>query len=209
MDKLIDLGHMDNYYEQIVKKKFTMVQLTTFILGLIGIVLVVILSIFFSGIFPFLVPVALIMLGLGVWLIIYLIKNSGIEYEYTFVVGEMRIEKIKGKSRRKKVAAFDVKDIDDIGKYLDRETGKKNIDLKSYPNILHAEENELNDDTYYVVIHDKLKGKHALLIFSPNETTLQKLRPYLSIELKKKFLKLQKEEQNNKEKGNNKAVAEN
>lgn len=209
MEKLMDLGHMDNYYEQIVKKKFTTVQMTTYILGIIGIVLVVALSIFFSGIISILIPVALIMIGVGVWLVIYLIKNSGIEYEYTFVVGEMRIEKIKGQSRRKKVAAFDVKDIDDIGKYIDRATGKKTIDTKAYPNILHAEQNELNDDTYYVVIHDKLKGKHALLIFSPNETTLQKLRPYLSIELKKKFLKLQREEQEYKDKEKTETVAQN
>ena len=97
----------------------------------------------------------------------------------------------------------------DIGKYIDRATGKKTIDTKAYPNILHAEQNELNDDTYYVVIHDKLKGKHALLIFSPNETTLQKLRPYLSIELKKKFLKLQREEQEYKDKEKTETVAQN
>ncbi len=209
MDQLINLNNMDNYYEQIVKKRFTTLQMNTIILGLILDIVSIVLCIVFSGIISVLIPVSLILLGVGVWLVIYLIRNTKIEYEYTFVMGEMRIEKIKNQSKRKKIAAFDVKDIDDIGKFLNRETGEKNINLKSFPNVLHVEENETKDDTYYVVIHDKLKGKHALLIFTPNETTLQKLRPYLSVELKKKFLKIQKEEEEYKQKNTSEAAASN
>ena len=209
MDQLINLNNMDNYYEQIVKKRFTTLQMNTIILGLILDIVSIVLCIVFSGIISVLIPVSLILLGVGVWLVIYLIRNTKIEYEYTFVMGEMRIEKIKNQSKRKKIAAFDVKDIDDIGKFLNRETGEKNINPKSFPNVLHVEENETKDDTYYVVIHDKLKGKHALLIFTPNETTLQKLRPYLSVELKKKFLKIQKEEEEYKQKNTSEAAASN
>lgn len=209
MDQLINLNNMDNYYEQIVKKRFTTLQMNTIILGLILDIVSIVLCIVFSGIISVLIPVSLILLGVGVWLVIYLIRNTKIEYEYTFVMGEMRIEKIKNQSKRKKIAAFDVKDIDDIGKFLNRETGEKNINLKSFPNVLHVEENETKDDTYYVVIHDKLKGNHALLIFTPNETTLQKLRPYLSVELKKKFLKIQKEEEEYKQKNTSEAAASN
>ena len=35
MDQLINLNNMDNYYEQIVKKRFTTLQMNTIILGLI------------------------------------------------------------------------------------------------------------------------------------------------------------------------------
>ncbi len=195
MDKLMDVGRMDNYYEQIVKKKFTANQFTALVLSLCGVITVIVLCVFFSGIIPILVPVSLISLGVGIWLIYYLIKNSGIEYEYTFVMGEMRVERIKGKSKRKKVAAFDVKDIDDIGKYIDRETGKRTVDPSKHGLILHAEENDTNIDTYYVIIHDKIRHKHAILTFTPNKTTLEKLRPFLSVELKKKFLKMMKEEE--------------
>ena len=96
MEKLMDLGHMDNYYEQIVKKKFAANQLATLVMGICSIVLVIFLCVYFSAVIPLLVPVSLIALGVGVWLIYTLVKNSGVEYEYTFVMGEMRIERIKG-----------------------------------------------------------------------------------------------------------------
>lgn len=195
MEKLIDVAKMDNYYEQIVKKKFTPVQFATIVLALLGIVLVIALCVYFSGIIPILVPVSILLLGLGIWLGIYLIKNSGIEYEYTFVLGEMRIERIKGQAKRRKITAFDIKGIDDIGKYINRETGKRNVDPKKHDLVLHAEENDVNDNTYYVIIHDKVRQKPALLLFTPNEMTIEKLRPYLSIELKKKILKLVKDEE--------------
>lgn len=197
MDKLMDLGHMDNYYEQIVKKKFTANQLMTIVMGICGIVLVIVLCVFFSRKVPILVPVSLVALGVGIWLIYTLIKNSGVEYEYTFVMGEMRIERIKGKSKRRKITAFDVKDIDDLGKYLDRETGKRNVDPSKFGVVLHAEENDINDNTYYLIIHDKIRHKRALITLTPNNMTLEKIRPFLSVELKKKYLKLMKEEEKN------------
>ena len=52
----------------------------------------------------------------------------------------------------------------------------------------------MNPGTFYVLIHDKIRHKPAILIFTPDETTLQKLRPYLSIELKKKFMTIMNEE---------------
>ena len=202
MDKSIDVTRMDNYYEQIVKKKFTAKQMISLVGSICAIILIIALCIFFSGIYSFLIPVALILIGLGIWLTVYLVKNSGIEYEYTFVTGEMRIERIKGKAKRRNITVFDIKGIDDIGKYYNHETGKRNVEPSKHNLVLHAEENNASDSTYYVLIHDKIRHKPALLVFTPNKMTLEKLRPYLSIELKKKFITLMKEE----EKYNNGAV---
>ncbi len=194
MDKLIDVTRMDNYYEQIVKKKFTAKQLVSLVGSICGIVLVIALCVMFSSKYSFLIPVSLLLLCLGIWLAVYLVRNSGIEYEYTFVTGEMRIERIKGKAKRRNITVFDIKGIDDIGKYYDRETGRRNVEPSKYNLVLHAEENNTSDATYYVLIHDKIRHKPALLIFTPNKMTLEKLRPYLSIELKKKFITLMKSE---------------
>lgn len=195
MDKLIDVERMENYYEQIVKKKFSAKQLAILAGSICCIILIIALCVIFSGVYSFLIPVSLILLGLGIWLIVYLVRNSGIEYEYTFVTGEMRIERIKGKAKRRKITVFDIKGIDDIGKYYDRETGKRNVEPSKYNLILHAEENKSSDSTYYVLIHDKIRQKPALLTFTPNDMTLKKLKPYLSIELKKKFINLMKKEE--------------
>ena len=194
MEKLMNVGTMDNYYEQIVQKKFNSKMLATLIMSMVGIVVAIFLSIYLSIYFNWLVPVSLLLLGIGIWLIWFLIKNSGVEYEYTFVLGELRIERIKGRSRRKNVTAFDVKAIDDIGLYFDPESHEHNVNPKDFPLVLRAAANEKDG-----LIHDKVRHKPALLLFSPNDTTLEKIKPYLSVELKKKYLKLQKESQKAKE----------
>ena len=195
MEKVMQVEKIDNYSEQIVKRKMTPSKFSALVVSIAGIVILIGLSVYLSGYFNWLVPVALLFLGLGIYLSIMLIKNSGIEYEYTCVIGEMRIDKIKGKSKRKKIAVFDVKAIDDIGKYIDTKTGNKNIDKSKQDLVLMAAEDIDREDTYYMLIHDKIRQKHALLFFTPNERTLSMIQPYLSIELKKKFLKM-KHDQN-------------
>lgn len=188
MEKLMDLGGMDNYYEQIVKKKFTMQTFTMLIIGFVFAIIGLIGSFVLSFSYGIFVPIAIGLLVLCIWMTWYILKNTRVEYEYTFVTGEMRIERIKNKMRRRKIAAFDVKAIDDIDFFINPETGEKNIDTSKYDLILKAAGTSPEEPTYYVVIHDKVRRKPALLLFSPNETTLQKIRPYLSVELKKKFL---------------------
>ena len=194
MGKLMDLSTMDNYYEQIVVKKMSSTKKIMVALGFVLLILGIIGSIVFAQIVPPLAFVALLLLGGCIYLIYYLVSNSRVEYEYTFVTSEMRVERIKRQLKRRKVCAFDVKAIDDIGKYNNLETGKRNIDISKQNLILRAEDDDLNPGTYYVMIHDKIRHKPAVLIFSPDNTTLDKLRPYLSIELKKKFLTIRNED---------------
>ena len=196
MEQVMKVDNMGSYSEQIVKRKMSSTTITSLILSLGLILLLIALSIYLSGYFNWLVPVALLFLGLGIYLSYYMIKNSGIEYEYTFVVGEMRVDRIKGKSRRKKITVFDVKAIDDIGKYIDSKTGNKNVDKSKHDLVLSAAEDINRDDTYYALIHDKVRQKHALLFFTPNERTLGMIQPYLSVELKKKFISMKREQEN-------------
>ncbi len=194
MGKLMDVSTMDNYYEQIVVKKMTSQKKTMIIVGFILLILGIVVSVFLSAALPPLAFVALAFLGGCIYLIYYIVSNSKVEYEYTFVGGEMRIERIKRQLKRKKVCAFDVKAVDDIDKYNDRESGKRNIDISKQNLILRAEDDDTNPTTYYVLIHDKIRHKPAVLIFTPDDTTLDKIRPYLSIQLKKKFLEIQNKE---------------
>ncbi len=196
MEQVMKVDNMGSYSEQIVKRKMSPTKITSLILSLGLIVLLIALSVYLSGYFNWLVPVSLLFLGLGIYLSYYLIKNAGIEYEYTFVVGEMRVDRIKGKSRRKKITVFDVKAIDDIGRYLDPKTGNRNVDKSKHDLVLSAAEDINKDDTYYALIHDKVRQKHALLFFTPNDRTLGMIQPYLSVELKKKFIKMKREQEN-------------
>lgn len=196
------IGNMDTYYEQAVKRKMSSSTVSAIVFGLIAVVTVMVLSIWLSlTVIDWLFPIAFVMLGIGIYLVYYILKNSRVEYEYTFVMGEMRIARIKGKSRRKRITHFDVKNVDDIGKYINPETGKKNIDTSKYQNKLHAAVDDENPDTYYMVIHDKVRQKPGLLLFTPNERTLEMIKPCLSVTLKKKFLALKKEEEKRQAEG--------
>ena len=196
MEKYMELGSMDTYYEQAVKRKMQSSTVSGLIFGMIAITLALVVSIWLTfTILSWMLPFAALFLGIAIYLMRYIIKNSRVEYEYTFVVGELRISRIKGKSKRKTVTYFDVKSIDDIGKFIEPETGKKNIDTMKYRIIFHAAVDDKNLDTYYMVIHDKVSHQPALLLFTPNDRTLQMIQPYLSVPLKKKFLKMKKEQE--------------
>ena len=188
MEKLMDLSGMENYYEQIVKHKLTNQAFILLVLGFIFSVLGIIVGAVLSFTYGIFVPITIGLIVLVVWMGWYIAKHTRLEYEYTFVTGEMRIERIKNKLKRKRVTSFDVKSIDDIGPLYDPETDEIAVDQKKYDLVLKAEGTEMGDVPYYVIIHDKIRHKPALLIFTPNEMTLKKIRPFLSVELKKKFL---------------------
>ena len=131
MGKLMDVSTMDNYYEQIVVKKMTSQKKTMIIVGFILLILGIVVSVFLSAALPPLAFVALAFLGGCIYLIYYIVSNSKVEYEYTFVGGEMRIERIKRQLKRKKVCAFcadenkaiDYKDVATLKRYIS-ERGK-------------------------------------------------------------------------------------
>ena len=194
MEKYIAVDNIDSYYEQVVKRKFSPATVSKLLisLGLI-IVIFIVAVILMVTVADWLFFIVITMFGLGCYLIYYLVKHSRIEYEYTFVLGELRIARIKGNAKRRNITYFDVKNIDDFGLYIDPDTGKRAIDPSKYPNLLHAAEEDYAPDTYYFIIHDKIRKKPAVLLMTPDEKTFSMIRPYLSVELKKKYLQLQKE----------------
>lgn len=197
MQKYMELENMDSYYEQAVKRQIPPKSMFGLLGGLALTIGLMVLSIFmsFSAQFTWMFPVAVIMIILGIYIIYYLLKNTRVEYEYTFVVGELRIARIKGRTKRRTITYFDVKSIDDIGRFIDPKTGKKNIDTSKYPNTLHAAVNDRSPETYYMIIHDKTRQKPAVLLLTPDDRILEMIKPYFSVALKKKFFEIKKQEQ--------------
>ena len=196
MEKYMELENIESYYEQVVKKKMGTDTVMRLAVGLSLVIVTLIVSIILMvTVADWLFLIVLMMIPFACYMIYYIIKNSRVEYEYTFVLGELRIARIKGRSKRRTITYFDVKNIDDIGRYIDPQTGKRTIDPSKYPELLHAAENDYYLNTYYLIIHDKVRKKPAVILMTPNERTFSLIRPYLSVELKKKFLKMQKEDE--------------
>lgn len=93
----------DLYYELLVKKNQTAKdKLIKF--GLIG--LVVVLGVGGILINPIFLTVALV---LGV-ITYFILPSTDLEFEYLFVNGEMDVDKVMSKTKRKKVKSFSIKD---------------------------------------------------------------------------------------------------
>lgn len=195
MEKYMSVDNISSYYEQVVQKKVNAGAVAKIsLLIMLIITFVGICAILALTVAAWIFPVALIALGLGIYFIIRMVKTSSVEYEYTFVTGELRIARIKGKAKRRNITYFDIKNLDDLGHYIDPKTGRKNIDTNKGRLLLRAAADPLAFDTYYFCIHDKVRREPAVLLMTPNEKLLSMIKPYLSVEMKKKLMKLQQED---------------
>lgn len=148
----------DFYTEQLIKKqpngKDTLKKA-----ALISIAIVSVLVVF---IFPLglLIPIVVIAL------VYYLLTRLDVEYEYLYVNGDLDIDKIMHKSRRKRVFSVNVKEMELLAPEGDARLNEyrnaKVIDLSSGPNT----------DGRYVLVSGK-KGEMTKMIFEPNETIIE------------------------------------
>ena len=110
MEKYIAVDNIDAYYEQVVKRKMSPANFSRLILSLAFVAAAIFVMIYLMvTVADWLFLLVLSMAGFAGYLVYYLIKNSHVEYEYTFVLGELRIAKIKGNSKRRTITYFDVK----------------------------------------------------------------------------------------------------
>ncbi len=154
----------DVFVEQIIKKRLSLGGLAIRI-GAVFIVLI-------SGVI--LIPL-LLMLGITITvLLIYLaylaFVYTSAEWEYSFVNGELTIDKILGKRKRKPGETYDIRKASLIAPANSEEVAEKSKFLTKIHYI-----GTTNTDNHYVIIIDDVDGvKGALLItFEPDEKMLE------------------------------------
>ena len=86
----------DTYSEIIVKRKMSNSTLLLRFLAIIASVIIIFLSMAALGMFGLMAGVFII------WLDIIIFRNTDIEYEYQFISGELNIDIIYGKRKRKR-----------------------------------------------------------------------------------------------------------
>ena len=161
---------MDTFIEILVKKqKQPKDVLKTVGIILLAMILIFAVSIFVAPFVPGVSPLIMIAIIIGAG---YLITNSKIEYEYVLTNGEIDIDKIVAQRKRTRVVTFDCKRITEFGKYSNK------IDPKNFKTVIDASENSKNDDTYFAVV-DHTKFGRTLILFTPGEILLEKMKPYL------------------------------
>ncbi len=160
----------DTFFEQIVAIRKDAKTIAT-IIGIWSFALLILLALYifaFRYVYPFLAFIVF-GLGFGAW---WLTCKLNVEYEYIITNGTIDIDKITNKSSRKRIATFELKDVNRLEKL--NQNSLNNINKKEL--IIAC---NLNDDQVYLMSANMQKGK-INLVFSPNkkiQSSVEKFAP--------------------------------
>lgn len=161
---------MDIFTEQIIKRK----RSTTDIAISIGASLAVFILIFIS--FFFLLPMTMIPLipiavtAAAIYGGYWVITSRNLEFEYSVTNGDLTVDKIIHKRKRKRVVSFDVRNAEEMGKYDPARMAHRQFDKQ-----LIASETETGEDAWYIIVRTPKYGL-TLLVFSPNDKVLDGIK---------------------------------
>ena len=104
-----------------------------------------------------------------------LIRNSNEEYEYIFTDGEVDIDVIRGRSRRKRMLTIKPRDVEVMAKVTGGlyESYKNNQSIKQH---LNFSDNNVHNQ-YFVVLTASSTKK--LVLISPSERFITSIKPHL------------------------------
>ncbi len=155
---------MDVFCEYIVKVKKNPVELTISALGIILAVILLGFSLFFLFT-PFSSFVLLIDAGV-VYGAYILITHFNVEYEYILTNGDIDIDKIIAKRKRKRVLSFSTKEFEIVAPYKQGE---------NYTNVLDLGTRNYENAYYAVFSKD---GQKKTLVFNPPQKMIEAMKTY-------------------------------
>ena len=163
---------MEVFTEQLVAKKLTTSSMILKALIFLAAGLLAIILFFVSlvvGSWSFIALFAAAGVCYGAWI---LIKSFSIEYEYILTNTDLDIDKIVGKSRRKRIISLNLKNLEimaPINESHKRELENPNVKFK-----LDARASDANTACFIKIMHEK-KGL-MLLLFDPNEKIIHGIK---------------------------------
>lgn len=166
---------MDVFVEHMVKRRPTGKDIALMVLYAALAIIIFVFGLFFTP--ALLGPFAFIGAFIGVAALFgayYLISNMNIEYEYIVTNGEIDVDKIMAKRRRKRLVTANARTFESFGPYRQQDHAGK-----EYTSRVYASESMDENTTYYAVFTHAKLGK-TLLIFTPDDRVLDALKKYIS-----------------------------
>lgn len=158
---------MDVFVEQIIKKRFSWKDYLIFF----GVLILGLLLILASAI---LVPSFLLFVAAGACFGGYwLVSSRNLEFEYSCTNGDLTIDKIINRRKRKRVISLDLKNVEEIGKYDAAKHAQKN-----YAKRIFATITEDGREGWFLHLRHPQFGD-TLLVFNPNERVIAAMKPFL------------------------------
>lgn len=148
----------DFYTEQLVKKQTTMKDVLIKAL----LVAIAIVSVFVVLMFP----VAIIVPVIVIAAVVFLIRRLDVEYEYLYVNGDLDIDKIMHKAKRKKVFSTNISSME-----LLAPEGADELNQYRNARILDYSSGRTDVKRYVLVVAEN--GQVTKLVFEPNDTIIE------------------------------------
>lgn len=156
---------MDSFKEQLVTRK---PNNTVFIKRAVIFVCALLIAAALFLLLNFMSLILIALLFFGAYL---LIKNFDVEYEYICTNGDLDIDKITAKSRRKRLVSVDLKSVTDFGQL----NGKS---LNKEYSVIDAASGDSQDRSYYIA-HKNAKYGMCYVLITPDEAMLEVIKMYL------------------------------
>lgn len=148
------------FVEQIIKRGTNLSGILLRILS-IFIVLIGVMSMMVLGMLGFTITILLIYAAYMVW------TYTSVEYEYSFLNGELSIDKILGQRKRKFIADYDIKEAEIIAPVMSDQVVRASMNAVVKDYSAGGKHGEV-----YAIIINNANGKVKVL-FEPNEKVIE------------------------------------
>lgn len=154
---------MDTFVEQIIKRKKQPKDVLIIVGILLAAVIVAAVVVLLCLTVPFLtlfIPILLFGIGYLTW---WLLTNQNVEYEYSITNGDIDIDRIVARRKRKRVVSVSGQKIEAVGVYNPAEWANRAVDRR-----VSAAPCDTDEGVRYFTYHSKKRG-HTLVIFAPDD----------------------------------------
>ena len=164
---------MDSYCEYIVKKRNGGKELGLRALIIVAAIALFIIFMMLGFVMPNFSMITILLAAGSLYGGYILITNMSVEYEYIVTNGEMDIDKIIAKRRRKRLNTVNARTFERFGPFKESDHAGE-----TYSNRVYACTAPDDPGCYFAVLTHQTMGR-ILLVFSPNDKVLEHLKSYI------------------------------
>ena len=171
---------MDIFTEQIVKRKFNGKDWLICLGASVAAFVLIYISIFILLPLTMMPLIPLLVIAGCIYGIYWVYSFRNLEFEYSVTNGDLTIDRIINRQRRKRVISFDCKDVEAIGKYKAVDHQSKHYDKKFFTSMA---DDGSDEGAWYIAVRSPKYGGFCLVVFHPEERVLDSIRPFLPRQL--------------------------
>lgn len=158
---------MDTFIEHLVKKKVRPLQWVIYVL----IVVLALLIGFMAMAIPYVGPLLTVGLLYGCF---FLFKRNFVEYEYIYTNGETDLDRIIGKSKRKRLLTFNLNELELLAEMGDEEH-RRDFENQNFQKKFDYSAGDEKQKRYFAIVNKKDLGR-VLVVYQPSERMLAAMK---------------------------------